>query len=492
VKSRRALLVLVVTGLLVGCTVGPDYRRPEVLVPAAWREAEQPGVSPGVAAVTEWWRTFQDPVLDRLVQRAVAANLDVKVATARVREARALRGIAAADRWPAVDASGTAARVRESEHVVPRPPGFDFEHSFFQVGLDASWELDFWGQVRRSVEAADADMEAAEDARRDVVVILLAEVARNLVEVRGAEQRLAIAHQNIQTQQESVELTRVRFDAGLGTEVDVAQARTLLATTQAQVPGLEAGRDAAIHRLGVLLGQAPGALVDELRQVERIPSGPPSVPVGLPSELLRRRADVRRAERELAAATARIGVATADLFPRFALTGTLGVAATDAADVFMGASRFWSLGPQVVWPLFAGGRIRANIRVQEARQQAALARYEQAVLSALEDTETALVKYGQEQARRQALERAVDSSQLAVRLSGELYTRGLQDFLTVLDTQRALYVTQDQLVQSEQAVAADLITVYKALGGGWEAALEDAPPPNANRPMRSEPDRSRP
>jgi multidrug efflux system outer membrane protein len=209
------------------------------------------------------------------------------------------------------------------------------------------------------------------------------------VDVRGAQQRLLIAQQNIQTQQESVELTRVRFEAGLGTQVDVAQARTLLATTQAQVPSLEAARDAAIHRLGVLLGQAPGALVGELRQVAAIPPGPSAVPVGLPSELLRRRADVRRAERELAAATARIGVATADLFPRLELTGTLGVAATDAADVFTGASRFWSLGPQVVWPVFAGGRIRANIRVQEARQEATLARYEQAVLTALEETDGA-------------------------------------------------------------------------------------------------------
>jgi len=301
-----------------------------------------------------------------------------------------------------------------------------------------------------------------------VLVILLAEVARNLVEVRGAEQRLAIARQNIGIQLQSVELTRVRFEAGLGTEVDVAQARTLLATTEAQVPRLEATRDASIHRLGVLLGQAPGALLDELRTEHRIPTGPPSVPVGLPSELLRRRADVRRAERELAAATARIGVATADLFPRFALTGTLGVAATDAGDVFTAASRFWSLGPQVVWPVFAGGAIRANIRAQEARQEATLARYKQVVLAALEDTETALVRFGQEQAHREALARAADSSQLAVRLSEELYTRGLQDFLTVLDSQRALYSTEDQLVQSEQAVAANLIALYKALGGGWE------------------------
>jgi outer membrane protein, multidrug efflux system len=463
-------LWLMVAGVLVSCTVGPSYQRPEAAVPPTWRQVEQPGVSAGTAPAADWWRTLQDPVLDRLVQRAVAANLDLRVATARVREARALRGIAASDRAPNVTAAGTAARVRESENIPSRPPGVDAEHGFYQVGLDASWELDFWGRVRRSVEAADATVEAAEDALRDVLVILLAEVARNLVEVRGAQQRGLIARQNIQTQQESVELTRVRFEAGLGTEVDVAQARTLLATTQAQVPSFEADRDAAIHRLGVLLGQTPGTLLDELRVVDRIPTGPPSVPVGLPSDLLRRRADVRRAERELAAATARIGIATADLFPRFSLTGTLGLAATDAADVFTGASRFWSIGPQVIWPIFAGGRIRANIRVQEARQEVTLTQYEQAVLAALEDTETALVRYGQEQARREALTRAVDASQLAVRLSQELYTRGLQDFLAVLDSQRALYSAEDQLVQSEQAAATHLITLYKALGGGWESS----------------------
>jgi outer membrane protein, multidrug efflux system len=467
----RAWLILVITALLASCMVGPNYRRPEVPVPSTWRQGEQPRVGVGIAPVTAWWQTFQDPVLDRLVQRAVTANLDLKVATARVREARAIRGVTAADRVPTIEAAGTAARVRDSEHVLPRPPGFDFEHGFFLVGVDASWELDFWGRVRRSVEAADAAVDAAEDSRRDVLVILLAEVARNVTEVRGAQQRLVIARQNIQTQQESVELTRVRFEAGLGTEVDVAQARTLLATTQAQVPILEAVRDTAIHRLGVLIGESPGTLVDELRQADRIPTGPPSVPVGLPSELLRRRADVRRAERDLAATTARIGVATADLFPRFTLTGTLGLAATDAADVFTEASRFWSIGPQLVWPLFAGGRIRANIRVEEARQEAALAHYELAVLAALEDTETALVRYGQEQARHEALARAVDASLLAVRLSQELYTRGLQDFLTVLDSQRALYSTEDQLVQSEQAVTANLIALYKALGGGWEVAV---------------------
>jgi outer membrane protein, multidrug efflux system len=461
----------IVVVLVVGCTVGPTYRRPEVSVPPTWRQAEQTGVTPGAAVLSEWWRGFDDPVLERLVARAIAANLDLRVASARAREARALRGISAGEQLPALNASGTYQRVRESENL-QHAPGFEANQNLFQVGVDASWEIDFWGRVRRAVEAADATLEAADENRRDVLVILLAEVARNYVEVRSAQQRLIIARQNIQTQQETVELTRIRFQAGLGNEVDVAQAGTLLATTQAQVPVLQSAQEQAIHRLRVLLGQAPGSLVNDLHPVDKIPTGPATVPVGLPADLLRRRPDIRRAERELAASTARIGVATADLFPRVTLTGTLGLAATDAADFFRGASRFSAIGPQVVWPVFAGGRIQANIRVQEAGQEAALARYEQAVLLALEENENALVNYGQEQARRQALEAAVDSSQLALRLSLELYSRGLADFLTVLDNQRALYAAEDQLVQSQRSVATNLIALYKALGGGWEVSAQ--------------------
>jgi outer membrane protein, multidrug efflux system len=236
------------------------------------------------------------------------------------------------------------------------------------------------------------------------------------------------------------------------------------------VPTLEAARDQAIHRVSILVGAPPAALLTELSDADRIPIGPPSVPVGLPSDLLRRRPDIRRAERELATATAFIGVATADLFPRFSLTGTLGVAAFDAADVFTSGSRFASIGPQVVWPLFAGGRIRANIRVQEARQEAALAGYEQTILGALEETENALVAYGNEQNRRGRLAEAVDASRLALQLSRELYVRGLADFLTVLDNQRSVYAAEDQLVQSDRTVAVSLIALYKALGGGWDDA----------------------
>jgi len=452
-----------------GCAVGPDYRPPELTVPGAWAQRDQLGVTSTPSDLKAWWREFGDPILDTLIDRAIVKNLDLRIALANVREARALRGVAGSDQFPAINASGVYSRVKNSENVQPLPPGFDPEHNLFLVGLDASWELDIWGRVRRSVEAAEATLGAAEDNRRDVLVIVLAEVARNLIELRTAEQRLLIARDNIKTQQEVADLTRVRLQAGLATEVEVSQARALLATTRAQVPALQAARDQAIHRLAVLVGDTPANLLDELRQIDRIPAAPPSVPIGLPSELVRRRPDVRRAERELAAATARIGVATAELFPRFSLTGTLGVAATDAGKVFTGASRFSSIGPQVVWPVFAGGRIRANIRVQEARQEAALARYDQTVLSALEETEDALVAYGEEHTRQQRLAEAVDANQVALTLSRELYVRGLADFLTVLDNQRSLYAAQDQRVQSERTLIVSLIALYKALGGGWEA-----------------------
>src|SRR5215470_6255832 len=465
--GRRLAIVLLIG--IQGCAVGPDYRPPELIMPGAWAQRDQVGVTSAPADLTAWWRRFGDPVLDTLIDRAVAKNVDLRIALANVQEARALRGVAGADQFPAINASGAYSRVKDSESTRTLPPGFDPEHHLFLVGLDASWELDIWGRVRRSVEAADATLEATEDNRRDALVIVLAEVARNLVELRSAQQRILIAQDNIQTQQEVVDLTRARFDAGLATDVDVSQARALLATTQAQVPALQAARDQAIHRLAVLVGEAPASLLPELRPIDRIPAAPPAVPIGLPSDLVRRRPDVRRVERELAAASARIGVATADLFPRFSLTGTLGVAAIDAGKVFTGASRFSSIGPQMVWPLFAGGRIRANIRVQEARQGAALARYEQTVLGALEETEDALVAYGEEHARLQRLAEAVDASQIALTLSRELYLRGLVDFLTVLDNQRSLYAAQDQRVQSERTLIVSLIALYKALGGGWEA-----------------------
>lgn len=482
--------VAVLMALLQGCTVSPRARLSSLPVPDDWSAAQDleittdgaPQTRP-VAELTRWWRTLNDPLLHSLIDRAVATNLDVREAEARIREARALRTVTAAEAWPLIDVSGSYTRSRRSESVISVPSGssgggtggtagsffgFSGEQEFFQTSFDASWELDVFGRVRWSVEAAEADIAAAEDNRRDVLVTLLAEVARQYVELRGFQYRLAIARENIQAQQESVELTRARFQAGLTSALDVAEAEALLANTRAQVPTLESGARQSIHRLGVLLGQAPGALLEELSSPTPIPAATLDGSIGLPAELLRRRPDVRRAEHELTAATARVGAAAADLYPRFSLTGIVGFQSLDLADLAEWPSRFWTTGPTVRWPVFDAGRIRANIRVQDARQEQALARYERTLLRSLEDVENALVAYAREQERRHLLVEAVRADREAVTLATERYTGGLTDFLNVILAQRALYTSQDALAQSETAAVVNLIALYKALGGGWE------------------------
>jgi NodT family efflux transporter outer membrane factor (OMF) lipoprotein len=343
------------------------------------------------------------------------------------------------------------------------------EQNLFQAGFDANWEIDVFGGVRRAVEASEADIQAAEEAQRYVLVSLLSEVGRNYIEARSGQRRLAIAHENIVSQRDTLELTRTRFNAGLTSELDVAQAESQLATTQSQVPLLEVLVKQAIHRLGVLLGQPPESLLDELNREAPIPTLPPQVPVGLPSDLLERRPDIRRSERELAAATARIGVATSELFPRFSLTGSFGSQTDDMQHFLDRKSLFWSVGPTMSWPVFDAGRIRANIDMQDARQQQALMMYQQAILIALEEVENTLVAYRQEQVRHKHLTTAVQANRRAVDVAHERYTKGLADFLSVLESQRALYVTEDAMVQSEGQAVGSLIALYKALGGGWEA-----------------------
>ncbi len=479
------------TGLLLlasisGCVVGPNYRPPQVPVPVAWSEAQPRAAEARTAAMSQWWTTFHDPVLESLIARAVQSNWDLRTAAARVREARAQRGVVAADLWPLINVSGSYTRQRRSENVPVLPsgavssttggvkPSSQVEQNLFQSGFDASWELDLFGGVRRSIEAANAGLAAAQEALRNTLVSLLAEVARNYVEVRGFQRPLAIAQENIQSQRETLALTRVRFDAGLTSELDVVQAASQLATTQSQIPPLETSLKQGILRLGVLLGQEPGALLRELSTAAPIPTVPPEVPVGLPAELLRRRPDVRQAERQLAAATARIGVAVADLYPKLSLTGLLGLESVTLADLPKGASRFWAVGPTLRWPIFDAGRIRANIAVQDARTDRQLSTYEQMVLTAFEDVENALVAYSREQVRRAQLADAVEANRRAVELSNELYLRGLGTFLNMLDSERALFSSQSDLAQSETTVSTDVVALYKALGGGWET-LAPAP-----------------
>jgi multidrug efflux system outer membrane protein len=462
--NRLAVMMLAL--LLAGCAVGPNYRPPQTTVPANWSEGQLAGTP-----VVEWWKTFNDPELDSLIERAVSANHDLRIATGRVREARALRGFAVWDFGPTVTggASFTDARVSKNALTFPITKR---DTDTYDAGFDASWEIDIFGGKRRSLEAASADVAASEEDRRDVLVSLLAEVARNYVEVRGFQSRLAITRNNIQSQQSALKLTQARFNGGVSSELDVTQAASLLAGTQSQLPALEASLRQAMHRLGVLLGQEPGALVAELSQDAPIPATPPEVPVGLPSELLRRRPDIRRAERQLAGATARIGVQTAELFPKFSLVGAAGLQSLSASDWFTGGSRHWSAGPTVTWRVFDFGRVRSQIQAANAREEQALAVYERTVLIALEDVENALVVYAKEQERYRSLQEQVKANRRAVALANERYTKGVADFLNVLDAERSLYQAEDNLVQSERTVTANLIALYKALGGGWETETQ--------------------
>ena len=464
-------MTLIAVVLLAGCAVGPDYEAPKPKVAATWSSLETGQASVATARsadLARWWTSFKDPALDSLIDRALVGSVDLKVAASRVREARAQRGIAQGALLPEVGASGSYDRVRASENGPLPSNGKPF--SLVQAGFDASWEIDVFGGTRRSVEAAAADEEASVENLRDVRVTLLAELARNYVELRGFQSQLGVAHQNVEAQQKTFELTKTRRDAGRATDFDVARAEAQVSTTASSIPAFESAVRLSIHRLALLLGQEPGALWAELSPAHPIPAAPAEIPVGLPTELLRRRPDLRRSERELAASTARIGVATADLYPRFFLTGAFGLQSVGASDFATASSRLWSVGPQIQWALFQGGRIRANIEVQNARQEQAALHFEQSLLGALKDVEDALVLHAREQIRRATLAQAVAAQQRAADLADQRYAQGLVDFLNVLDAQRQLYLAQDALIQSDRAVATNSIALYKAVGGGWTTA----------------------
>jgi NodT family efflux transporter outer membrane factor (OMF) lipoprotein len=472
-NASAALLALVATGAMTGCMVGPDYKPPEASAPRPWSEPLAGGETARDASLAQWWKDFRDPELDSLVTRALGANLDLRLAQARVREARAQLGLAGAALEPSLDASGSAAREKESANQPIMgsllPPGTPLTSNVYQAGFDASWELDLFGGNRRGAEAADAALAAAGYGLADAQVSLVAEVARNYVAARGYQQRLAIARENLAAQSDIVALAQSRYQQGFTSSLEPDQAATVLAQTEGQVPALEAGLQAAVHHLGVLLGQEPGALITELAATAPIPAAPPEVPAGLPADLVRRRPDIRVAERRLAEATARVGVAKADLYPKFSLTGSFGWESAQSGSLFTPASSAWSLGPSFRWPVFDAGKVRANIRVQDARQEQALVGYQKAVLAGFEDVENALVAYAKEQARNVPLRSAVASSGKALEVAREQYKSGLTSFINVLDAERTVYQAQDSLVQSDQAVAQDLIALCKALGGGWPA-----------------------
>jgi multidrug efflux system outer membrane protein len=473
-KALNALLSLALLVLVLSVSAYPlagqskkqkVRKQPRVEVPETWTTSPAEGVSTQAAQLKDWWKDFHDAQLDALVEQALTANTDLKIADARVNEVRAMRGVADSARYPTIEQSDVIARRRT---VIQTPKSIGVvEGGLFQIGFDANWELDFFGGVRNSVKAATAEVIAAEESRRDVMVTVIAEVARNYIALRGYQRQLEVARSNISTQRDTRDLTAVRAKAGLATELDVSRAEVQLAFTETVVPELEALIANSAHRIGVLLGKPPGALRSQLQTAEPIPATPPEVPIGLPSELLRRRPDIRRAEAEIGAQTARLGVARSELYPKFQLTGLLGRTATTPGGLTLGLGNFFSIGPSIRLPIFNAGRIKSNIKAQDARLDQAILLYEDTLRRSLEEVENSLTSYEREREQRAQLEKAVASNRRSVELSRELYVAGLSDFLSVLEAQKALYASENQLAQSEAAVAINLVAVYKALGGGW-------------------------
>ncbi len=502
-RSKRSMLLLALfLTVAAGCAVGPDYKQPETKVPEAWNGQETVTKDTPSKTATQpvelirWWRAFKDPTLDSLVQMAVNSNLDLRQAEARIRQARASLGVAGGPLYPEVDLNLQYQRSSKSTSqavgfggVGPAGIATGPFSEVFQVGLDASWEIDIFGGTRRNIEAFAADLKASVEDRRDVLVTLAGDVGNNYLSLRGFQQQLAVAHKNLEAQQKTAAIIRRRFEAGTVSRLDLANADAQVASTAATIPVLESAARASVYSLGVLLGREPAALEKDLIKEGPIPLIPPEVPVGLPSDLIRRRPDIRRSEAQLHAATARIGVATADLFPKFNLTGSFGVSSSDLTKLGnIAQSKFWSFGPSVNWPIFAGGRLWWNVKVQDALTEQALLTYQKTVLTALKDVETALVAYAKEQDRRRALAEAVASNRQAVDLAMKLYVAGKTDFLNVTTAQRNLFVNEDLLVQSIRTVDTNLIALYKALGGGWEdtpALTSTTPPANIIVPVKN-------
>jgi multidrug efflux system outer membrane protein len=464
------LPAVLLMAILSGCAVGPDFVRPEAAVPAQWSGSTQPAAAEAQTLADEelarWWMVFGDPTLSSLVERAVGANLDLQLAEARIRQARAAKGVAAGGLGPALDASAAYQRSRSSLTAADgRTAAITGDQ--YQAGFDAFWEIDIFGGRRRNLEAADADVQAAIESRRDVLVSLTAEVALDYIQLRAYQQQIAITQQNLAAQQHSAKLTRERFEGGFVSGLDVANAEAQTATTASQIPLLESLAQQTIYSISILIGEAPPALDAELFPAGAIPGAPPVAPVGVPSDLLRRRPDIRLAEAQIHAATARIGVATAELFPKFTIAGSVGVRANDFGSLFNWSNNFWSLGPSALWRLFESGSLKAGVEVQKALQEQDVIVYRQTVLNALQEVENALVASAKEQAHREALVTAVAANRKAVSLSETLYTEGLTDFISVLITQQALYNTENALVQSTATVSTNLVALYKALGGGW-------------------------
>lgn len=488
--------------LLLGlgaCTVGPNFEPPEWLSPASWfaKKVEPITPAPSVAVAEpvdpNWWKLFNDPLLTELERRVAGENLDVQVATVRIAQSRAQLGIAGAAQFPVLNANGSYTRQKASDVGVfanaPNPLGANGASGnnvggirsthlnafdVYQVGFDASWEVDLWGRVRRSVESATASVQASAEARRATLLSNLAELARDYIQLRGTQSLLQIARDNVKISQQSLDLTQQRAVGGVTTDLDVANAAAQLRTVAAEIPRLTQQESELINAIGLLLGQPPNTLQAELAQEKPVPPVPPRVPIGLPSELARRRPDIRQAEAQLHAATANIGVAVANFYPSVKLSGSLGLQAIQPWKMFNIDARDYAAGPGITIPIFQGGQLKATLELNKAQQQEAAINYQKTVLTAWHEVDNALTAYQTEQARRDQLIQAVAQNQRALGLAQSRYQEGVSDFLQVLTAQQNLLSTQQALAQATTNVSANLVALYKALGGGWETQMPAA------------------
>jgi len=497
----RSLVGLVALALLFsGCAmVGPNYVRPEAPVEREWIAKDDPKIKSEPADFSTWWKVFDDPALDSLIETAYQQNLPLRIAGIRILEARAQLGIAVGGQYPQLQqALGSYTRVNVSENAANTTPILDFAYGEINMGFDAVWELDLWGKFRRAVESGIGNLEASIANYDDILVSLTAEVARTYLVIRTLEARLEVARENVRIQKRSLEIAEARFEGGEVSELDIQQARALLADTQALIPRLEASLRQAKNALAILLGTLPADIDGTLGGPKVIPTVPAQVAVGIPAELLRRRPDIRLAERQVAAQSARIGVAKADVYPHFVLFGSIGLRASDAALTaagFPGGSEFGDLfdsesiefftGPAFTWDILNYGRIKNRVRVEDAQFQQLAVNYQNTVLKAAQEVEDAVVAFLRAQEEADFLSDSVKASKRSVDLSEIQYREGLVDYQRVLDTQRFLTQAQDTLTATVGKIAINLIAMYKALGGGWEIRVgKDFVPEEIKAEMR--------
>ena len=478
-RLPAAALIIFAGALAAGCAVGPNYHRPQAPVDTGFANASEPGLAAGDPE-ERYWTTFGDSTLTQLVEDSVMHNTDLQAATANLQAARAARRLAGFDQFPTVTTAVSYAKLLESGQEYPGYPFNQREFDTAQAGFDGLWELDLFGRVRRNVEAARAEVGASEATLRDARVSVVAEVARDYFILRGLQDQLSLTRRNADVQASTLKLTRVRLEAGRGNELDTSRAEAEYQTTLSTIPSLDATIATTIYRISVLTGRQPTALGAQLSAVAPMPELPAFSSIGTPARLLRRRPDVRVAERQLAAATARVGVAMGDLFPKVTLVGEVGYSAASFGEFGQSQSRYFQAGPSISWAAFDMGRVLARIGESRAQTDAALAQYQGAVLNALEDAEGSMITYGRSQVRRQALKLAAAASDKAADLAQKRFEGGLIDFLEVLDAQRTALSAELTLSQSRTDTATALIAVYKALGAGW-AIPESSAPIQANR-----------